>query len=218
MNFVPMLAATRRVRPDFWFEISTWDGRSDELARDKDDFYSALGQSWDPTRYGGMVQFGMWLLRPRVVREFRDTLSRLDHYAASFVPILEAVDRVHRNPVLARFWTRGRLVANARAQHPYQDALPAQWQSLQRWFLLDADANPRRPWTLETALPVFAVALELGTPPAREWLVYAMSPLEPRRSTVVTLDDGLQRSVQATRGGCFNRIHEAGQPTEQIEC
>jgi len=218
MNFIPMLAATRRERPDFWFEMSTWDGRSDELAHDKDEFYAALGQTWDPTRYGGMVQFGMWLLRPRVVREFRDTLSRRDHYSTSFAPILAAVDRVHRDPMLARFWTNGRLVANARSPHPYQSALPPEWQALSRWFLLDADANPRRPWGLETALSVYAVALELGSPPGREWLVYALSPLESRQSTVVTLVDGLRRPVRATRGGCFNRIHESGQPTEHLEC
>jgi len=53
MNWVPVLEAARRVRPDFWFELSTWDGRSDDDARDKDDFYAALGQQWTPRRYSG---------------------------------------------------------------------------------------------------------------------------------------------------------------------
>jgi len=123
-----------------------------------------------------MVQYGMWLMRPRTVREFRGLKSRPDHYHQDFVAIMDAVARVHENPVLARFWKAGRLVANTSAQHPYQVDIPPHWRSLPRWFLLEAEGNPSRPWTLKTPIPVFALALELGTAPSREWLVYASSP------------------------------------------
>lgn len=218
MNWVPMLEAARRVRPDFWFELSTWDGRSDGIEKDKDDFYAALGQQWTPQRYSGMVQYGMWLMRPRTVREFRDTQSRPDHYHQDFVVIMDAVGRVHENPVLARFWRDGRLVANTSAQHPYQAAIPPQWQSLSRWFLLEAEGNPPRPWTLETPIPVFALALELGTAPSREWLVYASSPLVESREVRIRIRDGVQPKLRATQGGCFSRVVESGQRVQLVDC
>jgi len=40
-----------------------------QLTRTKDG--SSTGQRWSPDRYAGFVQFGMWLLRPRAVEEFR---------------------------------------------------------------------------------------------------------------------------------------------------
>ena len=218
MNWVPMLEAARRVRPDFWFELSTWDGRSDDDARDKDDFYAALGQQWTPRRYSGMVQYGMWLMRPRTVREFRDPQSRPDRYHQDFVAIMDAVARVHENPVLARFWKAGRLVANTSAQHPYQADIPPRWQSLPRWFLLEAEGNPSRPWTLETPIPVFALALELGTAPSREWLVYASSPLDESRELRIRLRDGVQPKLRATQGGCFSRVVESGQRVQLVDC
>ncbi len=219
MNFVPMLEETRRLFPDFWFEMSTWDGRSDELDEDKDDFYRSLGQEWTVQRYAGMVQFGMWLLRPRVVREFRDTLSFRQTYDADFQAVLDAVDRVYRNPVLKKFWQTGQLVPNRRAPHPYQSSIPAQWQGRARWFMLDSDANPARPWALETPLDVFALALEIGERPRREWLVYAHSPRSPSTETVVTVVDGIALKVLATRRGCFSKVAEADPGTaERIAC
>ena len=75
MNYVPVLAEVRRKQPDFWFEISTWDGQQPGQPSDKLLFYANRGQTYPPDRYGGMVQFGMWLLRPRVVRDFRGSLD-----------------------------------------------------------------------------------------------------------------------------------------------
>ncbi len=218
MNLVPMLGAARERDPGFWFEISTWDGRSSRNRNAKDAHYRALGQHWDAARYAGMVQFGMWLLRPRLVREFRDTVSLRRDYAAEFGAVLDAVGRIHDEPVLARFWREGRLLANHRAAHPYQSEVPTAWRSLQRWYLLDADANPTRPWTLETPLAVFALALELGTDGAREWLVYAHSPLVDVRETLVTVPHGPRLRIRATRGGCFSRVHERDGRVEEIAC
>ena len=65
-------------------------------------------------RYEGLVQFGMWLLRPRVVREFRGWLETVEYAGAYFDAILDAVDRVYANAVLRKFWRRGDLVPNRR--------------------------------------------------------------------------------------------------------
>ena len=71
MNWVFMLQEAYRLNHIFWFELSTWDGHELSQVNDKRNYYAKLGQAYNPERYGGMVQFGMWLLRPRAVREFR---------------------------------------------------------------------------------------------------------------------------------------------------
>src|SRR5579883_1768069 len=119
MNDVPMLAEVRRTEPDFWFEISTWDGQEPGQASDKLLFYANRGQTYSPDRYGGMVQFGMWLLRPRVVRDFRgSTDDERIRFGPYFARIMEAVARVHRDPILRAFWRHGRLVDNPVGGHP----------------------------------------------------------------------------------------------------
>jgi hypothetical protein len=218
MNLVPMLRQARHRHPDFWFEVSTWDGRSDELQTDKEDHYRSLGQRWDATRYAGMVQFGMWLLRPRVVREFRDTLSGRARYGADFEAILDAVDRVHEHPDLRRFWRSGRLVQNPAGQHPYRSAIPPSWQDAPRWFLLETDVAPPQPWSLETELSVYALALELGERPRREWLVYGSSPRHDALKCRVHLPGGGRPMIDAGRGGCFNLVRERPSGVERLVC
>ena len=179
MNYVPVLAEVRRKKPDFWFEISTWDGQQPGQPSDKLLFYANRGQTYSPDRYGGMVQFGMWLLRPRVVRDFRGSLDdERIRFGPYFDRIMEAVARVHRDPVLRRFWQDGRLVENPVGGHPYEANLTPELASRPRWFLLDSPANPPRPWQLTTPLAVYSLALVRGRAPHREWLVYAFSPLQ----------------------------------------
>lgn len=218
MNLVPMVAAARARAPGFWFELSTWDGRSGGLKEDKEDFYRGLGQQWTPTRHAGMVQFGLWLMRPRVVREFRDPQSPRGRYGATFELILDAIERVHDDAVLRQFWREGRLVANDQSTHPYQSVVPESWQSLGRWFLLETDANRPRPWALDTPIDVFALALEVGAAPDRQWLVYAFSPQHDRRETRVRIGRGIGARVLATQAGCFNRVRESGGGVEQLAC
>jgi hypothetical protein len=134
-----------------------------------------------------MVQFGMWLLRPRVVREFRgwrDTLAQAEPF---FLPIMQAVDRVHKVSILEQFWRDGELISNPTADHPYQVNVPVEYRNETRWFLLNTSLDPPRPWKLNTELPVFALALARGRAPSREWLVYAHSPLAPRTGVSITI-------------------------------
>lgn len=218
MNLAPMQEQLRYDQADFWFELSTWDGRSDGLKDDKDKFYRDLGQRWSAQRYAGMVQFGMWLLRPRVVREFRDTRSPRSSYGSYFDALLDAVTNVHENAVLTRFWRDGRLVSNSRSSHPYQSAIPASLQGIDRWHLLESSANPPRPWRLETEIAVFALALELGTAPEREWLVYAHSPRSAEREAQVTLTAALRPRVVARQRGAFSLVRETDGGVESLPC
>jgi len=208
MNWIFMLREAVRLNPKFWFEISTWDGHEPEMDNDKRKLYARRGQQFTPERYGGMVQFGMWLLKPRVVREFRgwqDTLAQAEPF---FKPILDAVDRVHASSVLGRFWRDGELVVNPEGRHPYQSNVPAEYRNEPRWFLLSTSVDPPKPWRLETPLPVFALALVAGQAPSREWLVYAHAPLGAQRGVSITLPGYGDVKADVSVGGSFIVISE----------
>jgi len=89
--------------------------------------------------------------------------------------------------------------------------VPEEIGSLDRWFLLDSPENPARPWELLSPIRVYSLALELGSPGSREWLVYSFAPLEPsRRYFHVSIPGGPDVEVLASRAGCFTRITERG--------
>lgn len=173
MNWVFMLKEAYRDNPNFWFEISTWDG--DEEQRN---FYERNGQLYGPERYGGMVQFGMWLLRPRVVREFRMWNDNVDRAGPYFLKIAELVDRLYTNDTLKKFWRHGKLVPNRDRKHPYNSNIPREYKNVDRWFLLNTSLDPKWPWGFDDKIPVFSLALVMGEYPVREWLVYAHAPLQ----------------------------------------
>lgn len=226
MNWIFQLEEARKVNPNFWFEISTWDGnevkawlkglqakdpkRIDKelLAKSKALQYLRDGQDYPPERTLGWVQFGMWLLRPRAVREFRGHATPLESVKEYWLQTVKAVDRVHNNGTLAEFWRFGRLVHNTAHRHPYQADIPAKYRKIHRWFLLDTNLDPPRPWTLKTNLPVFSMALVRGEKGARRWLLYAHSPLADRKGVQVTIDDYRKVTVDVPRAGAFYLIEE----------
>jgi hypothetical protein len=126
---------------------------------------------------------------------------------------------VHDDPSLRDFWRNGALLANDTTTHPYQASVSSEWRDVPRWFVLESDANPPRPWSPATKLEVYAVALQLGTGDHREWLVYAHSPLavEPR-STRVQIPGGPLVNIRSTRSGCFTRVSAAGAPPATVGC
>jgi hypothetical protein len=209
MNWVFMQAEAARLNKRFWFEISTWDGNVD-LPNDKRAFYAGNGQIYNPVRYAATVRFGMWLLRPRVVREFRGWTERRSKQGAYFLAVVQAVDEVHNNPVLRRFWRKGNLVPNRKHTHPYQVDVPDEYKNEDRWFLLDTDLDPVRPWKLDTALPVFALALTTGTAGTREWLVYAHAPLGLRQNVKVVIPNYGPVTIDVPPAGAFYLIEEQG--------
>ncbi|MEO6725247.1 MAG: hypothetical protein ABIP14_08085 [Blastocatellia bacterium] len=203
MNWLFMLQEAQRANPQFWFELSIWDGHEPAQANDKRKYYERIGQPFTPERYGGMAQFGMWLLRPRVVREFRgyqDTVAQMEPY---FLPVVEAVDRVYSNATLREFWRKGELVANRARQHPYQTRVPPEYQRVDRWFLLDTSLDPPRPWELGTQLPVFALALVKGAAGQRQWLIYAHAPAGARKDVQITIPGFRAVPVNVTVSGSF---------------
>lgn len=208
MNLVFMNEQARRMNPNYWFEISTWDGHAPNLDNDKRKTYAKLGQTATPERYGGFVQFGLWLMRPRAVREFRGWTDTVADAGPYFEPVMAAVDRIYAVPTLAAFWRHGTLVANVAHTHPYQAAIPDEYKNIPRWFLLDTNLDPPRPWTLATVLPVFSLALVQGQVGDRQWLIYAHAPLGDRKAVQLTIPDYGAVTVDVSVEGSFYRVDE----------
>src|SRR5690606_8005236 len=132
----------------------------------------------------------LWLLRPRVLREYRGYTSRgwsttNDEAEPWFLTLAANVDRVYQNQTLQTFWRKGELVPNRAHPHPYQVTVPEEYKNVDRWFLLDTNLDPPRPWKLETEIPVYSIALVDGAVGNRRWLVYAHSPLQERKGVEI---------------------------------
>jgi len=193
MNWIFMLEEAWKTNPNFWFEMSTWDGNeirawmtglgvedpaklaeassqplppaarkridAKSLKKSKTLQYMADGQDYPPQRAAGWVQFGMWLLRPRVVREFRGHATPLTPVKPYWMETVKAVDRAYSDKTLVEFWRHGELVPNRAQRHPYQAAIPKTHRHIRRWYLLQSNLDPPRPWSPKTNLPVFSLAL-----------------------------------------------------------
>lgn len=208
MNLVPMREDAMQLDPNHWLELSVWDGHTPGKTNDKRLFYEGEGCPATPERYAAWVQYCMWLLTPRVVREFRASTETLERTSAHFAAIMEAVDRVHLDPVLARFWRKGELVPNPAGAHPFQTMVPDYYKDRQRWFLLSTSADPPQPWTYRTILPVFALGRVLGDRPNREWIIYAHAPRVAQADVRITVPGYNDVTVNVPVAGAFWHIQE----------
>jgi len=209
MNWVFMQRQVARDIPDFWFEISVWDGNAPGLTTSKRIFYEQRGQQYGPDRYEGFAQYGMWLLTPRIVREFRGWTEKVSDCGIYFDAILRAVDRVYADPVLTKFWRTGTLVPNHTRSHPYQVDIPAEYTTEDRWFLLNTSLDPPGSWDLTTELPVMALARVIGQSNQREWLVYAHAPVGPRNQVQVEIPEYKKIVLDVPVAGAFYYVRES---------
>lgn len=204
-NRVFMLEDQLTDNPDYWHELSVWYGGDEH----RDWLVNTLGQTYDGARYKGMIQFGMWLLTPRFVRHFNGwTVSREAEGFEYFDAVMDAVDRVHTDPILKKFWQYGELVENTSRSHPSQTLIPTEFANRHRWFQLNTSLDPATPWTLYTEIPVFSIARVIGTTPNREWLVYAHSPLQERTGVEITLPGYGTVTTDVSREGTFVHVKE----------
>ena len=212
MNGVMIQRQVYRDRPDYWFEFSVWDGNQPKQENDKWAFYEKHGEPYTPIRHGSYVEFGMWLTRPRLVRPWRSYIDTRERVGEYFEAVVKVVDRIHTEPTLARFWREGTLVANTAHEHPYQVDFPAELKDEERWYLLDTNLDPPRPWEMTTELPVFSLAYVIGGPDEgqREWLLYARSPLADRESVEITIPGYKSVIVDVPIAGAFHHVTEKG--------
>jgi hypothetical protein len=228
MNMVFVRRRALEMNPDFWFELSIWDGydgpHREEQYPSPRTLYRQRGQEYNPNRYRGFVQFGMWLMRPRAVREYRGWTTPWeatgDWEAAGpyFLAIVEAVDNVHNTAVLTEFWRHGQLVPNPAHQHPYQSAVPETYEEEKRWFLLDCNRNPGEyPWEMFWQVRVFSLALVRGEKPHRRWLIYAHSPTGKQQGAKVTVPGYGPVTIDSTVGGAFYVVKEKAGTVHRVE-
>jgi hypothetical protein len=214
-----MLEEAWSVNPNFWWEVSLWDGNAadwtpetectpEAMKKSKACQYVKDGQTYTPDRFEGWAQFGLWLLRPRVLREFRGSTTPLEPWRPFFDRLLASVERVYADKALEEFWRFGTLVPNPAHPHPYQVDVPEKYRDTPRWFLLDTNVDAPRPWDLRTNIPVFVLALVRGEAGRRRWLVYAHSPLEDRRGVKVTLPEYGEITVDVPRAGVFYLVDQ----------
>lgn len=220
MNSVFAMKKAFEINPDFWFELSIWDGdEPNEHTGDKPKLtvYREAGQVYDMERYRGWLQYGLWLLRPRALRLFEGWTVPLEAFQEKFENLMLVTDRVHENSTLRKFWRKGELVPNSAQQHPYQINIPNEIAIQPRWFLLDADVNPPRPWELTTEIPVFSLAYKLGEAPKRSWLVYAHAPLRDYQNVKITIPDYQSISIPVPREGVFYEVAEADGSVKKVD-
>ncbi len=228
MNWLFMLDWVYQVKPDFWWEVSVWDGNDggwtpdmgyvpELLKKSKACQYMKDGQTYTPDRYEGWVQFGLWLLRPRALREFRGSTVPLAPWRLFFQRLLNVVDRVYDSGTLQEFWRHGDLVPNNAHRHPYQESIPDRYRDVQRWYLLDTNLDPPRQWDLRTDIPVFSLALIRGEKGARRWLLYAHSPLEDRKDVQITIPNYDSVKVDVPRSGAFYVVEEKSGSVTQVQ-
>ena len=224
MNWVFMQKEALTANPNYRFGISIWDGHvpDDDYGKkskypDKRGVYRALGQTYETPRYAGYAQFGMWLLRPREVREYRDHTTNISDMKPYFMALAGVVDKIYQNPTLQEFWRKGELVPNRAQKHPYQDKIPAEWKDVDRWFLLDTNLDPARPWKLDTEIPVFSLALVEGEKGARRWLVYGHSPLEDRKNVEITMPEYGKITVDVPVAGAFYVVDEKTRKIQAVD-
>lgn len=220
MNWIFQLEEAWKANPSFWWEISTWDGNAstwtpqtectnEMMKKSKACQYAKDGQTYTPDRALGWLQFGIWLLRPRAVREFRGSTTPLEPWRPFFEKLLFAVDRIYANETLQEFWRYGKLVANRAYKHPYQSEVPPKYKDVDRWFLLDTSLDSPRPWNHKTNIPVFSLALVRGESGNRRWLLYAHSPLKNRQNVTITIPELATVTVDVPRRGAFYLISES---------
>lgn len=197
-NFVPVVAATQAKHPDYWFEMSIWDGYVPP-AGGKRQYYKSIGQTFNECRYQGYVRFGAWQDRPRVLREFRGSSDYSNE--SYFNAVLNVAYEVNTIPQLADMWLNGELIENPSGKHPYQANLPADLVGKPRWFLLDVTANPKFTGKLTDPVNVYAVALNQKATNTK--LLYVYAPRGEQKNVGVTVPGFGVALVNATPEGNY---------------
>jgi len=139
------------LEPDYYFASIVWDGGQPVTRRSSINclatgmYGSGAVQRWDFDRYEGMVQFGLWAMRPRVMREFRWPVSNHDAYdEGAFMRVVRSVDRPWEHDVLKEFWRFGKLVKSDAFEPPNKRVAEELRFYSRVDGLLPVDVNPPR--------------------------------------------------------------------------
>jgi hypothetical protein len=198
INNLPfMLSEAKAINPKFTYQLNINDNEN----------------ITNPERYRGLTQFALWFLRPSTIRQ-GSTSTESEHLTTMFQEVSDSVELIHYNASLADFWQNGSLVTSGESE--LNANVPAEYKNDPRWFLLDADANPQRPWNDTTQIAVWSFALVKGEAPNREWLVYAQSPEGDKKDVTITLPEYGDLMVDASEMGSFYVVKEGGSTTKSV--
>ena len=167
----------------------------------------------DTARYRGLTQFALWFLRPNIIRQKSSATTRAE-LEPMFQELADSVKLIHYNPEIAEFWKNGELVSNGDSY--LNNNIPEQYQDDPRWFLLDADVNPARPWLDSTNIKVWSFALVKGEAPNREWLLYVQSPEGDISNVSISIFNGENILINSSKDGSFYSLSENNTPLEII--
>ncbi|MCP3981427.1 MAG: hypothetical protein GY716_19175 [bacterium] len=199
MNWIFMLEEAYRDAPDYFWEVSIYDG-----GVERHEWYrNTKLQTYDEARYKGYVRYALWLSRPRIAREFRLNNEDRSLYETYWETFLQGVREVHTDADLTRFWRRGTLLANTTHPHQHQANLVPGYtdDDVDRNYLPEVSVNPPRPWNNATEIPVWALAYVLGEAPDREWLLFAYAPLADHDDVTIGIPGYQDVVVDVPRGG-----------------
>lgn len=220
MNSVPMIEALLKNNPEQWYELIFWNGSEKKQQQYEE---AGLGRT-TPARYRGWIQFGMWLMTPRVARQWNNfSRDRLDEngYWPNMQEIIKAVNATHNDSVLKRFWRHGDLVPNTKYENKWAPGwLGDRWLKENRFFLLDTSEHPSGTpagwmgWDKNTKIPVFALARKIGQGSSREWLIYAHAPMGDRQNVEIEIPEYGTVTVDSVREeGRFYHVDSSGEVT-----
>jgi len=196
--------------PDYYWEVSTWFDPVFVERIEKEDDVSPLD------RHSGATKWGMWIARPRVVRDFSYGKQNLPEYEANLRRVMDAVDEIHEDADLSSFWRSSEIVRNTRRSHPYSTHIPKEYRGVDRWLGLDTNLDPGGLWGHGTEIPVWALARVQGSPGSRRWLVYVQSPRRERSAVEVRVPELGPLSVRALPAGCYYVAREGDRSLRSV--
>ncbi|MDF1884370.1 hypothetical protein JHD49_10495, partial [Sulfurimonas sp. SAG-AH-194-C21] len=189
-NLPFMLNEAKAFKPDFAYQLSINDNEKTNTL----------------PAYRGFTQFALWFLRPSTIRQ-ASTFTDQTMLSPLFQEVVDSVELIHYNSVLADFWRNASLVNNGKSN--FNKNIPAQYVNAPRWFLLDVDTNPLRQWATTDEVAVWAFALVKGKAPNREWLVYVQSPQGDMNDVTVTVPGYKDILVNSSVMGSFYVLRES---------
>lgn len=208
MNHVPIWDGLRKQNK--WLELIFWNGYPEKQEQYKED-----GQEpTTPTKYRGWIQYGMWLMTPRVARQWNEsTTPRLGEngFWPTFKEVIHAVDMVHSSETLKRFWRKGDLVPNTKYENRFAPGwLSENMKNMNRFFLLETNKHPDKSFGelyYKRSLKIFALARQIDD----EYLIYAHAPLGNRDNVEIEIPNYGSVSVGTVKeGGSFFHVDSSG--------
>lgn len=195
-----------RQNPDFILEMSLWDGDNGHKVGVGP---ATPSNPFSELRYRAAAQYGMWILRPRIVRDFRSSHESRSVAGEYFEALAKGVRIVHDNVILKNFWRQGEPIpAVDQASYTYSQNTLSSYAAAERWFNHETNLGYGDPMGLWAPVPVWTLLLVRGSQPNRDWLLYTHSPSGYKRNVRVKVPGYGEVTFDSPVSGAFYYIRE----------